>query len=52
MAMASGRAPLLEGDGPIYSPALKANMPIFEAAPHFIEPVGNGERRAAIEGGS
>ncbi len=37
---ASGGAPLLEGDGPIYSPALKANMPIFEAAPHFIERLG------------
>jgi hypothetical protein len=43
MAMASGRAPPLEGDGPIYSPALKANMPIFEAVPHFIEPVDAGK---------
>ena len=25
---------------PIYSPTLKANMPIFEAAPHFIERLG------------
>jgi hypothetical protein len=29
----------LKVNGPIYSPALKANMPIFEAVPHFIEPV-------------
>jgi hypothetical protein len=27
----------LKVNRPIYSPALKANMPIFEAVPHFIE---------------
>ena len=30
----------LTDNGPIYSARLKANMPIFEAAPHFIERAG------------
>jgi hypothetical protein len=33
----------LKVNGPIYSPKLKANMPIFEAVPHFIEPVRRRE---------
>jgi hypothetical protein len=32
--------PLLEHQRSIYSATLKANMPIFEAAPHFIERAG------------
>jgi hypothetical protein len=36
---AAGR-PLIEGQRSIYSAKLKANMPIFEAGPHFIESAG------------
>jgi hypothetical protein len=38
-------APLIEGQRSIYSAALKANMPIFEVGPHFIERVGASRRR-------
>jgi hypothetical protein len=31
----------------LYSAALKANMPIFEAAPHFIERFGAGKASRA-----
>ena len=39
-------------NGPIYSPALKANMPIFEAALHFIEPVRRTARKQSAFAGS
>ena len=42
---------LLKVNGPIYSPALKANMPIFEGEPHFMciwqSPFGAFDRASA-----